>query len=198
MPDNILSERLVDIDVDEGLADADTADAELQGNSHYLQSRCAGVAADVSREAAGVRAVAAASLRLVPGDGAVGAVQYQRYPSLRPQCVEGVQEPLVHILYGAGRSAALKFSRGEVFCRYHIDVCWSVKKGQRASSRGPLPCAALLLPAVDIGRRRLGGVPIFRLRVFARMSVKIVDLDGGVAVGELDAQALTYGLTGLN
>lgn len=145
MPKDLLREGFIRVYVNVVLSDAYAADPEGESRLHYLHPRAVGVAADVRGESACVRAVAAAPLLDVILPAAVCAVQYQGNARLRPQCVEGVQEPLVHILDGTGGSAALKLCRCEVFARFHYAYCVRIcqNKGRRAvlfvsAAPGPL------------------------------------------------------------
>ena len=108
MPEDVLRERRVLVDVDVVLADADAGDAALQGCADYLHAVRVGVASDIHGKALCVGAVAAPALGDIPLPRAVCAVQDERNTSRFADGVQQAEEGPVHVVNRAGRDAGLE------------------------------------------------------------------------------------------
>lgn len=114
VPNHILRQRAVIVQVDVAFPYSDARDAAVQRGLHNLVAVRVGVAADVHGLAAGVCRVVAPAFGKVPLPAPVGAVQHQGDASLLPHFIQEREKFLVHLLDGAGRLAAEKFSRGKI------------------------------------------------------------------------------------
>lgn len=114
VPDSLLRQRAVRVDVDERATDADAGDAAGEGRLDYLVAVRVAAAADVNGEAPGVRGVPRAPLRKIPLTGAVCAVQHQRDPSGLADAIQKLEEARVHLVNGAGGDAGFELRGLEV------------------------------------------------------------------------------------
>ena len=106
MPHEALRLGGVIINVDVGLTDADTTEADLNGSSHYGETLGTVCAAEVKGGAVSVRTGAATFLSQVPFWGAVGTGDDERETTYFTHSIGHVHCGLVHILQTAGGSEA--------------------------------------------------------------------------------------------
>lgn len=114
MPDDVLRERPVSIEVHIGLAYADAPNAAFQRRINYLHPVSARVASDVHGETSGMCAVAAPLLAPFIGHTAVGATEHKRYARRLAYLVKLNKETLVHIRDAARGHAPREFRWGEI------------------------------------------------------------------------------------
>lgn len=118
MPHEALRLGGVIIYVDVGLTDADTAETDLNGGSHYGETLGTVCAAEVKGGTVGVRTGAAAFLGQVPFRGTVGTGDDERETTDFTHGIGHVHGGLVHVLQGAGGREAGEFGLFEVLGGY--------------------------------------------------------------------------------
>ena len=114
MPHKALRLGGVIINVDVVLTDADTAESDLNGSSHYGETLGTVCAAEIKGGAMGVRTAATTFLGQVPFRGAIGTGYDERETTDFTHGIGHVHGGLVHILQTAGRGEASELGLFEI------------------------------------------------------------------------------------